>query len=77
VRVLIEVAHVTAGLMVALIVGSLAAWSYPRATNDIWTVTYVAMAAVALMGIGPVRRAFQLDRARLGRARQQGDSSND
>ncbi|WP_448661844.1 hypothetical protein ACG3SL_14325 [Sphingomonas sp. CJ20] len=66
-RVLIEVIHIAIGLVAAVLIASAAAWSYPRATSDIWLVTYVAMVAVVAMGIGPVRRAYAIDRARLGR----------
>jgi len=68
VRVLIEVAHIVAGLTAALLIGAAAAWSYPRATDDIWLVTFVAMALVVLMGIRPIRRAYTIDRAKLVRA---------
>ena len=66
-RVLIEVLHVAAGLIAAVLIASLAAWSYPLAKQDIWLVTYAAMAAVVAMGVGPVRRAWAEDRARLGK----------
>lgn len=64
-RVLIEVLHIIAGLLAAVVIASLAAWSYRRATNDIWLVAYVAMVAVVAMGIGPLRRAYALDRQTL------------
>jgi hypothetical protein len=67
VRVLIEVAHIAIGLIAAALIAAAAAWSYPRATQDIWLVTWVAMALVVLMGIGPIRRAYAVDRAKLGR----------
>ena len=51
-RVLIEVVHIAIGLIAATAIGWAAAWSYPRATQDIWLVTFVAMALVVLMG-GP------------------------
>jgi hypothetical protein len=66
-RVLIEVLHVAAGLVAAVLIASLAAWSYPLAKQDIWLVTYAAMAAVVAMGVGPVRRAWAEDRKRLGK----------
>ena len=66
-RVLLEVVHIAVGLAAALLIGGLAAWSYPLAKQDIWHVTYAAMAAVVLMGIGPLRRAFAVDRAKLRR----------
>lgn len=66
-RVLIEVLHVAAGLVAAALIASLAAWSYPLAKQDIWLVAYAGMVAVVLMGIGPVRRAWAEDRARMGK----------
>ena len=66
-RVLIEVVHIVIGLIAATLIAAAAAWSYPRATQDIWLVTWVAMALVVLMGIGPIRRAYAADRAKLGR----------
>jgi len=74
-RVLIELVHIAVGLIAALLIATAAAWSYPRATDDIWLVTYFAMAAVVLMGIGPIRRAYAIDRRRLSRGRS--NSSND
>ncbi|MCW3836339.1 hypothetical protein ACFQ1E_11070 [Sphingomonas canadensis] len=64
-RVLIEVLHIVIGLCAAILIGALASWSYPLAADDIWLVTYVALAAVAVMGIGPLRRAYAADRAKL------------
>jgi hypothetical protein len=64
-RVLIETLHIVVGLIAAVLVATAAAWSYPRATNDIWLVAYVAMAAVVLMGVGPLRKAYAIDRAGL------------
>jgi hypothetical protein len=66
-RVLIEVAHIVIGLIAATLIAWAAAWSYPRATGDIWLVTFVAMGLVVLMGIGPIRRAYAIDRAKLDR----------
>ena len=71
-RVLIEVLHIAVGLAAAVLIASLAAWSYPRATHDIWLVTYAAMALVVLMGIGPIRTAYEADRAKLRRPRTDG-----
>jgi type IV secretory pathway TrbD component len=64
-RVLIEVLHIVAGLLAAALIAVAAAWSYPRATDDIWLVAYACMIAVVAMGVGPVRRAFEIDKARL------------
>ncbi len=70
-RVLIEVLHIVAGLLAAVVIASLAAWSYRRATNDIWLVAYVAMVAVVAMGVGPLRRAYAADRQSLDRNREE------
>ncbi|WP_213980570.1 hypothetical protein [Sphingomonas sp. dw_22] len=64
-RVLIETIHIVIGLIAATLVAAAAAWSYPRATDDIWLVAYVAMAAVVLMGVGPLRKAYAADKAGL------------
>ncbi|WP_313535966.1 hypothetical protein [Sphingomonas sp.] len=71
-RVLIEVIHIVVGLIAAVVIASLAAWSYRRATHDIWLVAYVAMVAVVAMGIGPLRRAFAQDRETLRRHSNKG-----
>ena len=68
-RVLIEVLHIAIGLAAALCIGWLAKWAYPRAAQEIWLVVYVSMAAVVVMGIGPLRRAYAIDRKRLARNR--------
>jgi len=65
-RVLVEVMHIVIGLAAAVLIASLAAWAYPRATGDIWMVTYAAMIAVIAMGVGPLRRAYAADKAKLG-----------
>jgi len=64
-RVLIEVVHIVIGLIAAALIAVAAAWSYPRATGDIWLVAYACMIAVVLMGVGPVRKAFARDKAML------------
>jgi hypothetical protein len=73
-RVLIEVVHIVIGLIAAALIAAAAAWSYPRATDDIWLVAYVCMIAVVLMGIGPVRKAYARDKAMLtGGSEQRAD----
>jgi hypothetical protein len=56
-----------------MLIASLAAWSYPLARHDIWWVTYAAMIAVVIMGIGPIRRAYEADRQKLGGAQEPAD----
>jgi len=67
-RVLIEVMHIAIGLVVAALISWAAAWSYPRATSDIWLVGFGCMIAVVLMGVGPVRKAIEEDKAKLAEA---------
>lgn len=73
-RVLVEVLHITVGLFAAMLIAALSTWSYPLAERDIWLVAYIAMGAVVLMGVGPIRRAYEEDRATLnGQGPAQGD----
>ena len=67
-RVLLEVLHIVIGIFAAMLIAALASWSYGQAAKDIWLVAYVAMGAVVLMGIGPIRRAYAEDRASMNRA---------
>lgn len=69
-RVLLEVLHIVIGIFAAMLIAALATWSYPLAERDIWLVAYAAMVAVALMGVGPMRRAYEADRATLNAAKQ-------
>ena len=64
-RVLIETAFIVSGLVASYVIAWLAAWSYPLGKNDIWLVAYAAMVIIVLMGVGPLRRAYAQDRARL------------
>ncbi|MCP3731822.1 hypothetical protein M9978_15460 [Sphingomonas sp. MG17] len=63
-RVLVEALHISAGIAVALLIAALCSWAYPLARGDVWIVTGVAILAVLLMGIGPMRRAAAEDRAK-------------
>ena len=63
-RKLVELSFIAAGLLVALVLGWLSAWSYPQGRDDIWLVTWVSMGVIMLMGIGPVRDAVVEDRRR-------------
>jgi uncharacterized membrane protein len=72
-RVLIEVVHIAIGLIAAALIAAAAAWSYPRATGDIWLVAYACMIAVVAMGVGPVRRALAEDKAKLAGAEPRAD----
>ena len=67
-RVLVEVLHITVGIFAAMLIAALSTWSYPLAERDIWLVAYVAMGAVVLMGVGPIRRAYEQDRETIAKA---------
>ncbi|KQN91714.1 hypothetical protein ASE90_02710 [Sphingomonas sp. Leaf67] len=63
-RLLTEIVHVVAGVVAAWGIGWLSAWSYPLGRRDIWTVTWVAMAIVIVLGIRQVQRAMAEERAK-------------
>ncbi len=63
-RLLTEIVAVVAGLAAAWAIGSLSAWSYPLGRRDIWLVTWVSMAVVALLGLRQVQRAIVEERAK-------------
>ena len=62
-RTLTELLHVAAGLIGTAIAARIAAWAVPQVGQTIWQVAFVAMAAVAAMGVGPLRAAWRTDRA--------------
>jgi uncharacterized membrane protein len=63
-RLLTEIVHVVAGLAAAWAIGTLSAWSYPLGRHDIWLVTWVAMAVVAVLGLRQIQRAMADERAK-------------
>ncbi len=63
-RLLTEIFHVVAGIVVAWTIGSLSAWSYPLGRRDIWLVTWVSMAVVAVLGGRQIQRAMADERAK-------------
>ncbi|KQN40670.1 hypothetical protein ASG37_02480 [Sphingomonas sp. Leaf407] len=63
-RLLTEIVAAVAGLAAAWAIGSLSAWSYPLGRRDIWLVTWVSMAVVALLGMRQVQRAIAEERAK-------------
>ena len=71
-RVLVETIHIAVGLIAAAAIAWAAAWSYPRATGDIWLVAYACMVAVVLMGVGPLRKAYAADKAGLKDSAREG-----
>ncbi|MBM3928931.1 MAG: hypothetical protein FJ335_10805 [Sphingomonadales bacterium] len=61
---LIELFFVATGLAATLAIVSVAAWAYPLARREIEVSGWVIAGVVLLLGIGPVRRAWQKDRNR-------------
>lgn len=62
-RVLTEIVHVLIGIVVAIAIGSLAAWAVPRAAATIWMIDYVAIAVVLALGVPALRTARAADLA--------------
>ena len=62
-RIAVEVGAGIAGLVAAYCIGWASAWSYPLGRADIWLVTYVSMAVVAVLGVRQVQRALTEERA--------------
>ncbi|OYY89880.1 MAG: hypothetical protein B7Y45_09950 [Sphingomonas sp. 28-66-16] len=62
-RVLIELFHIAAGIVAALVIAALSAWAVPRAADTIWFIDYVAIAVIVVMGIQPLRGAWRADQA--------------
>ena len=61
-RVAVELFHIAAGLVLALLLTAATAWAYPPGEAVIWWCGAGAMVATVLMGIGPLRRARREDR---------------
>jgi hypothetical protein len=60
-RTLHELLHIVAGVIGTILFAALAAWAVPVARFDIWLVACIAMAAVAFMGVRPLRLAWRAD----------------
>lgn len=66
-RTVIELLHIVAGLVAAVVLTALCAWAYPHGRAVIWACGAGAMVAVVVMGIVPLRRALRVDRRERGR----------
>lgn len=62
-RTLTELAHITAGIALALVMAWAMAWAVPLAKLDIWAVDIVSIIIILLMGVRPVREALAADKA--------------
>ncbi|SOB87454.1 hypothetical protein SAMN06297144_2586 [Sphingomonas guangdongensis] len=63
-RTLVELLHIAAGLVATVLIVRLAAWGYPLARGTFNALGWVAGAAVMLMGMGPLRKAWRIDQRR-------------
>jgi len=61
-RTLVELLHVLIGLAATALVVATATWAYPLARREIEVSGWVIAGLVVVLGIGPVRRAWQRDR---------------
>lgn len=62
-KTLIEVAHIAAGIALALVMAWGMAWAVPLAKLDIWAVDIVSIVIILIMGVQPVREAMAADKA--------------
>ena len=63
-RTLVELLHILAGLAAGAALTKAFAWSYPLGAEIVWWCGGAAMVATVLMGVGPLRRAWAIDKAR-------------
>ncbi|MBX9859584.1 MAG: hypothetical protein K2Y20_08355 [Sphingomonas sp.] len=71
-KTLIELAHIAAGIVLALVMAWGMAWAVPLAKIDIWAVDIVSIVIILIMGVQPVREAMAADKAAGGSARANG-----
>ncbi len=61
-QTLLELLHLTSGLVGTALIAWLAAWAVPNVAETIWMVAWVAMLMVAFMAVRPLRLAWRADR---------------
>ena len=72
-KTVIELAHIAAGIALALVMAWGMAWAVPLAKLDIWAVDIVSIVIILIMGVQPVREAMASDKATAdGSARANG-----
>ncbi|WP_326523401.1 hypothetical protein [Sphingomonas sp.] len=64
VRTLVELLHIAAGLAATALIVAVAAWAYPLARREFEFAGWVAAGIVVILGLGPLRRAWGIDRRR-------------
>lgn len=65
-RTVIELLHIAAGVVLALVMAWAMAWAVPLAKLDIWAVDIVSIVIILIMGVQPVREAMAADKAAGG-----------
>ena len=63
-HILIELAHLAAGLLVAALLTWCAAWAYPLGAWTIHRIGVIVMIVVILINLRPLRDAWASDRSR-------------
>lgn len=61
-KTLIELAHIAAGIALALVMAWGMAWAVPLARAEIWVIDAVSIVVILLMGVQPVREAMAADK---------------
>ncbi|MFM9829060.1 MAG: hypothetical protein ACKVOB_10030 [Sphingomonas sp.] len=58
-HILVELMHIAAGVIVALVMAKGAAWAVPLAAREIWIIAYVSVAFIGGMGLKPLAEAWR------------------
>ena len=61
-RTAVELLHILIGLAATALIVATAAWAYPLARREIEVSGWIIAGIVVLLGFGPVRRAWRVDR---------------
>ena len=61
-RALTELFHLLVGVVLTATLFEAAVWAYPIGAGTILAVGWITIAAVTAMAVGPLARAWQLDR---------------
>ena len=59
----VELLHILAGLVATVAIAMTCSWAYPLGEQAIWLAAAIAGVATVLMGIEPLREAWDAERA--------------
>ena len=62
-RTIVELLFLAIGLSVAVLIACAATWAVGGISRTVWPIAFAAMAIEVLLQIGPIRRAWRMDRA--------------